>query len=127
MPHLPLHDSGLDCSLLIAHLPLEAWLMCSFHPLMRGRAVRAPDRKAKGSWVVSTRLRMRIGTLNPASASLPLLPSREERVGERRAPQESPLPSPLPTRSSRGEGVRYLQFQAMVHGELPLAYARTLG
>src|SRR5262245_51881475 len=34
--------------------------------LMRtgGRAVRAPARKANGSWRVSTRLRMRIGTLN---------------------------------------------------------------
>src|SRR5882762_5044147 len=46
---------------------------------------------------------------------LPLLPPREERAGERRAvlvagapvcqQLDTPLPSPLPVRSSRGEGV----------------------
>src|SRR5713226_9226128 len=37
---------------------------------------------------------------------LPLLPRREERGGERRGifARVSPLPNPLPARSSRGEG-----------------------
>src|SRR3954466_12103483 len=51
---------------------------------------------------------------NTETNLLPLHPAREERAGERRAvllpcavahPQpESPLPNPLPARSSRGEG-----------------------
>src|SRR5207247_6728292 len=40
--------------------------------------------------------------------SSPSPPSQEERVGERRSTLlNAPLPNPLPTRSSRGEGENY--------------------
>ena len=48
---------------------------------------------------------------------LPLLPPREERAGERRAfrlGEAAPLPGPLPTRSSRGEGVGSIGFKNSV-------------
>src|SRR6266702_7718479 len=45
-------------------------------------------------------------TRQPERSVLPLLPRREERGGERRGifARVSPLPSPLPARSSQGEG-----------------------
>src|SRR5216683_6814371 len=57
---------------------------------------------------------------------LPLRPPREERDGERRGvfARISPLPNPLPTRSSRGEGDESLSPLALVQGQCPLPPVR---
>ena len=79
-----------------------------------------PERDSQSLWRLALKQRVvwsratlvglpvgRILTLPPiAAGGLPLLPPREERVGERRAstPAISPLPGPLPAPSSQGEG-----------------------
>jgi pyruvate/2-oxoglutarate dehydrogenase complex dihydrolipoamide dehydrogenase (E3) component len=58
--------------------------------------------------------------LKVSKADLPLLHRMEERVGERRSADEiTPLPGPLPTRSSRGEGNKNggVRLQVESHGK----------
>ena len=58
--------------------------------------------------------------LKVSKAELPLLHRMEERVGERRSLDEAtPLPGPLPTRSSRGEGNNSdgVRLQVSSHGQ----------
>jgi hypothetical protein len=77
-----------------------------------GRALRAPIRQRP------TAIELRNHNPNAAKV-LPLLPRREERAGERRGifARFSPLPNPLPARSSRGEGENSLSPPHLIQWE----------